>query len=91
MTVKSSISLSNDQFAFAKAMVESGAAPSISAVLQQGVELLRAREEDRHLERQALREILKERQSGPRKSPAEIDAGLDAMFERKRKTRGLAT
>ncbi len=91
MTVKSSISLSNDQFAFAKAMVESGAAPSVSAVLQQGVELLRAREEDRHLERQALREILKERRSGPTKSPVRIDAGLDAMFERKRKAHGLAT
>lgn len=43
MTVKSSISLTDDQHAFAKTLVDAGRFASVSAVLQQGVELLRLR------------------------------------------------
>ena len=39
MTVKSSISLTDEQDAFARQLVEKGRFPSVSAALQQGVEL----------------------------------------------------
>jgi antitoxin ParD1/3/4 len=42
MTVKPSVSLSDDQHAFAKDLVERGKFLSISAVLQHGLELARA-------------------------------------------------
>ena len=43
VTVKSSISLTDEQHAFARALVEAGRYSSLSAVLQQGVDLLRQR------------------------------------------------
>ena len=49
MAVKSSVSLTDQQHAFAKALVEAGRYASLSAVLQQGVDLL---------EHEALRELL---------------------------------
>ena len=91
MTVKSSISLSDEQFAFAKAMVDAGQASSLSAVLQKGVELLRVREEDRQLERQALKEILQARAQSLTHRAVEFDSRLDAMLERKRKSLDVAS
>ena len=43
VTVKSSGSLTDEQHAFARALVEAGRYSSLSAVLQQGVDLLRQR------------------------------------------------
>ena len=43
MTVKSSISLTDEQHSFAKELVEAGRYSSLSAVLQQGIDLLRQR------------------------------------------------
>ena len=43
MTVKSSISLTDEQHAFARALVEAGRYASLSAVLQHGLDLLRQR------------------------------------------------
>ncbi|MFM7417689.1 MAG: type II toxin-antitoxin system ParD family antitoxin, partial [Alphaproteobacteria bacterium] len=54
MTMKSSISLADEQHAFAKTLVDAGRFPSMSAVLQQGVELLRQQIEAEALERAAL-------------------------------------
>ena len=45
MTVKSSISLTDEQHAFARELVSAGRYPSISAVVAQGIELLKARTE----------------------------------------------
>ncbi|MCY3846434.1 MAG: type II toxin-antitoxin system ParD family antitoxin, partial [Acidobacteria bacterium] len=39
MTIKSSVSLSDEQHAFARALVETGRYASVSAVLQQGLDL----------------------------------------------------
>jgi antitoxin ParD1/3/4 len=58
VTVKSSISLIDDQHSFAKALVDSGRFPGVSSVLQQGIELLREKIEDEATERAALAEIL---------------------------------
>ena len=49
MTVKSSISLSDEQHTFARALVEAGRYASFSAVLQQGVDLLRQHMESEEL------------------------------------------
>jgi len=46
MTVKSSISLTDEQHSFAKELVEAGRYLSVSAVLQQGIDLLRQRMQD---------------------------------------------
>ena len=55
MTAKTSISLTDDQEAYARALVESGRYPSLSAVLQRGLEMLRRDTDIRDAELQALR------------------------------------
>lgn len=78
MTVKSSISLRDDQHAFAKTLVDEGRFPSVSAVLQQGLDLLRQQDEDARLERTALRQLLLQRADGPFVSDTALRAGLAA-------------
>jgi antitoxin ParD1/3/4 len=65
MTIKSSISLRDDQHAFAKTLVERGRFPSVSAVVQQGLDLLRQQDADAVADRAALQALLAERASGP--------------------------
>jgi antitoxin ParD1/3/4 len=65
MTIKSSISLRDDQHAFAKALVDGGRFPSVSAVIQQGLDLLRQQHADAQADRAALRTLLAERSAGP--------------------------
>ncbi|AGT11507.1 ribbon-helix-helix domain-containing protein [Paracoccus aminophilus] len=65
MTVKSSISLSDEHHAFARAQVQDGRFTSVSAVVQHGLDLLRQKAEDERLERAALRALLEERLAGP--------------------------
>lgn len=76
MTVKSSISLREDQHAFAKALVDDGRFSSVSAVVQQGLDLLRRQDEDARLERAALRQLLIQRAGGPFVTPAELRTSL---------------
>lgn len=64
MTVKSSISLPDDQHAFAKSLVEEGRFASVSAVVQHGIDLLRQREADAQVDRAALRALLEARAAG---------------------------
>lgn len=65
MTIKSSISLRDDQHAFAKTLVEGGRFASVSAVVQQGLDLLRQQDADAQADRAALRTLLAERAAGP--------------------------
>lgn len=65
MTVKSSISLRDDQHAFAKALVDSGRFPSVSAVVQQGLDLVRQQDADAQADRAALAMLLQARAEGP--------------------------
>ena len=78
MTIKSSISLRDDQHAFAKALVEGGRFPSVSAVVQQGLDLLRQQDVDAQADRAALQLLLTERSTGPFVSGAEMRARLAA-------------
>lgn len=72
MTAKTSISLSDDQQAYARSLVESGQFSSLSAVLQRGLEMLRRDSEMRDAELQALRSLIDQRRSG---AFVDIDVG----------------
>ncbi|ATG45416.1 putative addiction module antidote protein family protein (plasmid) [Phaeobacter piscinae] len=64
MSVKSSISLTKAQDDFARALVAEGRYSSLSAVLQQGLELLREETEARRVDTAALRALIAERRDG---------------------------
>ncbi|MDA1204970.1 MAG: type II toxin-antitoxin system ParD family antitoxin [Cyanobacteria bacterium] len=59
------LALSDDQDAFARSLVESSRFPSMSAVLQQGLDLLWQEHADAQADRAALRALLAERAGGP--------------------------
>lgn len=65
MTYKTSISLTDEQEAFARRLVEAGRYSSLSAVLQQGLEMLRRDTERHEAEVEALRALIEERRKGP--------------------------
>lgn len=89
MTIKSSVSLTDDQYAFARALVASGNFPSVSAVLQQGVELLRQRIEKETLETEALRVLLERRRGGDFVSSTEMEARLEDLVAAKRRAHSI--
>ncbi len=89
MTVKSSFSLADDQHAFAKTLVEAGRFPSMSAVMQQGVELLRQQLEAESMERAALAEVLQQRRAGKFISTSAMDERIAAMLARKRQAHAV--
>lgn len=64
VVIKSSVSLREDQHAFAKALVEAGRFPSVSAVLQQGLDLLQQQDADTQADRAALQALLQQRVNG---------------------------
>ena len=74
MSVKTSISLTASQEAYARDMVAQGRYPSLSAVLQHGLELLKAETQARDTELAALRELLVDRRAGGFVS---VEAGRD--------------
>jgi len=84
MSVKSSISLTDQQDTFARSLVEAGQFSSLSSVLQQGLELLRRKTETEEAETQALRELLYHRIKGPFVSASEMDTRIEGMIARKR-------
>ena len=64
MSVKTSISLTDSQEAFARTLVAAGTYPSLSAVLQRGLDLLRADTELKAAELAALKALLDARRGG---------------------------
>ena len=91
MTVKSSISLTDEQHAFAKALVDAGRFASVSAVIQQGIHLLRRRLDVEDLERRALYEVLSRRRSGDFVAGEEMDERLKRMISEKRRAHGVSS
>lgn len=89
MTVKSSISLTDEQHAFARELVNAGRFPSVSAVVAQGLELLKVRAEAETMETEALKLLLEERRQGAFVSSEEMSKRLVAMVERRRRNVGL--
>ena len=61
MSVKASVSMSENQDAFVKSLVAQGRYASASAVVQQGLELLRAKTEREEAEIAALRAFFEDR------------------------------
>lgn len=88
MTIKSSISLTDEQHAFARALVDAGRYASLSAVLQQGVDLLRQRMDSEEAETAALRALLARRREGEFVGAEDMDARLKAMIADKRRPHG---
>jgi len=87
MTAKTSISLTDDQEAYARSLVESGQYPSLSAVLQRGLEMLRRDSEMRDAELHALRALIEKRRAS---AFVDIDVGeaqTRAMITNKRNKR----
>jgi antitoxin ParD1/3/4 len=84
MTVKTSISLTDAQEAYARKLVEEGRYSSLSAVLQQGLEMLRAETEAKDAELDALKALLIERAKGPFISMEEGKRQTREMLARKR-------
>ena len=91
MTVKSSISLTDEQHAFARALVETGRYATLSAVLQQGVDLLRQRTDAEETEVSALRELLSRRRNGEFLTGQRMDERLASMIAAKRRAHGISS
>ena len=79
VVIKSSVSLREDQHAFAKALVAAGRFPSVSAVLQQGLDLLQQQDADAQADRAALQVLLEQRANGPFISGDQLRARLAAQ------------
>lgn len=89
MSVKASVSISEQQEAFARDLVQAGRYPSLSAVVQQGLELLRRETAARDAEIEALRALLRQRSGEPFVPVADGRADTEAMIATKRRARGL--
>ncbi|MDE2927214.1 MAG: type II toxin-antitoxin system ParD family antitoxin [Acidobacteriota bacterium] len=82
--VKHSITLTDEQHAFAKTLVDTGRYASVSAVIQQGIEDLRQRLAVADLDRMALCEILSRRRAGEFVGADEMNERLRRMLAGKR-------
>lgn len=91
MTVKSSISLTDEQHAFARALVEAGRYASLSAVLQGGLDLLRRRTDAEETEVAALRKLLVKRRKGEFVTAEGLDERLANMVASNRRAHGLSS
>ncbi|WP_171182419.1 type II toxin-antitoxin system ParD family antitoxin [Ruegeria sp. HKCCD8929] len=89
MTVKTSISLSEAQAEYARELVERGMFPSLSAVAQHGIDLIRQRQEAEWADSEALKLLLRERARGPFLPEDQFRARVSQMLERKRAADGL--
>ncbi|MCY3821252.1 MAG: type II toxin-antitoxin system ParD family antitoxin [Gammaproteobacteria bacterium] len=89
MTVKSSVSLTDEQHAFARDLVMAGRYSSVSAVLQRGIDMLRNRLESEETETEALKILLSERREGDFITGAQMDGRISEIVERKRRTQAV--
>lgn len=89
MSVKTSVSISSQQDAFARRLVEDGRFSSVSAVIQHGLELLRDQTEAKEAELAALRALIVERQAGEFLSREESRQHLEDIIAETRKSYGL--
>lgn len=89
MTVKTSVSISKQQDAFARSLVKDGRFSSVSAVVQHGLELLRERTEASDAELEALRGLIAERRAGEFLNRDESDRQIDELIATKKASYGL--
>ena len=72
------ISLRDDPHAIARTLVESGCFPSLSAVVQKGLDVLRQQDADAQADRSAPRALLQEGAQGPFPAAHDMRARLAA-------------
>ncbi|MDR6817724.1 antitoxin ParD1/3/4 [Neorhizobium sp. 2083] len=89
MTVKASVSISDQQDAFARRLVEEGRYASLSAVVQRGLELLREETELKDAELAALKALVERRMNGPFLTAEESDRQIETMIAEQKKAYGL--
>jgi len=89
MSVKASVSISDQQDIFARRLVEEGRYASLSAVVQRGLELLRQETELKEAELAVLRELLVERGQGEFISVEDGKDRTAAMIAAKKASYGL--
>lgn len=89
MSVKASVSISEQQDAYVRDLVEQGRFSSVSAVVQQGLDLLRKKDEADLLEAAALKALLDERRNGPKVASHAFKRQTDEMLAQKRRDLGL--
>jgi len=85
MSVKASVSITEQQDDFARRAVADGHYSSLSAVVQRGLELVRTEAEREEVELTALRAFFSERAEGPFISAKEGRRRTEAMIEKKRR------
>jgi antitoxin ParD1/3/4 len=89
MSVKASVSISEQQDAFVRGLVDQGRYPSASAVVQQGLELLREQTEMKDGARALLKSLLEERLKGDFVTVDEGRLRTEALITEKRRNREL--
>lgn len=89
MSVKASVSLSPQQEEFVRKLVEEGHYPSLSAVVDRGLELVREETEMKEEELAVLKALLDRRRQGEFLSEAESRKRIDAMIAAKKAQYGL--
>lgn len=89
MTVKLSISLTDQQAEYARKQVAEGRAPSTSAVIQQALEAKRREDEEYEAWKDKFFDMLVEREKGPFLSMEESQKRFDGMIAEKRRQYGL--
>lgn len=89
MSVKASVSVSEQQDAFMRSLVREGRFASASAVMQRGLELLRAEQEREAAELAALRQFFETRRGGDFETDGDSRAETRDMIARKRAASGL--
>ena len=80
MVIKSSVSLREDQHAFAKSLVKVGCFPSVSALLQQGLDLQQQQQAANQADRAALQALLQQRANGSFISADQLRTRLASQF-----------
>ena len=89
MTVKLSISLTDQQAEYARKQVEEGRASSTSAVIQQALEAKRREDEEYEAWKDGFFDMLAEREKGPFLNAEDSQKQFDEMIAEKRRKYGL--
>lgn len=89
MTVKISVSISDQQAEYARRQVAEGRASSTSAVIQQALEAKRREDEAYEAEKAAFEAEMIRRIEGPHISQDEFDRQVDEMLKKERIRLGL--
>jgi antitoxin ParD1/3/4 len=89
MSVKASVSISEQQDAFARSLVQEGRYSSVSAVIQHSLDLLKAKADRDDAELNAIRAFIADRRDGAFEPSEDARNTTRDMIARKRQAHGL--